>query len=660
MADDRNNTDVQNDDDSSFSFVPIADPLRERKGKLPRSFSVLVIEDDAADFEIVAHNLDKNDIVRLQTIRAKRLSEGLQRLAEERIHIVLLDLELPDSRGVDTIRELRKFAPDLPIVVLTGIDDQSIAYEAVREGAQDYLVKGQFDGDLLIRSMFYALARHRQSMKLAAALNRIQSSEQNLKNVIDSASDGIVVVDEHGTVVLSNPATEAMFGRTAENLRGTPFGLPLFLGEPVDVDVLRDDGSGVPVELRAVEVEWHGKKARLAILHDLTERKRAESQLRASEEQFRSVTETATEAVVLADSEGVIVYWNQGAQTMFGYSRAEVLAEPLTMLMPESYRQPHGTALERCVEKQEFPLTGKSIELEGVRKDGEVFPLELSYSTWVTANGRFFGGIMRDITERERSESQRIRLLEAERDLRLTEHEIRLVQRVQNSLFPAKPPELPGFDVAGGVYPAVKASGDYYDFIPMPGGVMGLAVGDVSGHGLGPAMLMAQTQATLRTLMQTFSNPAEILRRTNQLLPPNDTGRFVTLILGRLEPRTQTFDFASAGHPGYLLSSRGDVTTLESTGMVLGLEEDRTYGCSESISLEPGDVILLPTDGIQEAKGPGTVDNVFGIPQMLDVVRTHRDKPAAEIIHTLYHAARDFSCDMPQEDDMAMIVVKVL
>ncbi|MCZ6671398.1 MAG: PAS domain S-box protein [Verrucomicrobia bacterium] len=128
-------------------------------------------------------------------------------------------------------------------------------------------------------------------------------------------------------------------------------------------------------------------------------------QLGASEERFRSVTQSANDAIIAADSSGTIVSWNQGAQTIFGYSEEEVSSKPLIFLMPERYRDKHQEGMKRLKATGKPRVIGKTVELHGLRKDGSEFPLELSLSTWSTEEGSFYSGIIRDITERKQAEA---------------------------------------------------------------------------------------------------------------------------------------------------------------------------------------------------------------------------------------------------------------
>ncbi|MFQ5780579.1 MAG: PAS domain S-box protein [Nitrospiria bacterium] len=131
---------------------------------------------------------------------------------------------------------------------------------------------------------------------------------------------------------------------------------------------------------------------------------RLEKELRESEERFRAVAQSAADAIITADSDGKIVSWNRGAQTIFGYREEEVLGKPLSILMPERYRDDHQRGLARARETGESPLMCKTSLLHGLRKDGSEFPLEISLSTWKTGKGTFFSGIIRDITERTLAE----------------------------------------------------------------------------------------------------------------------------------------------------------------------------------------------------------------------------------------------------------------
>jgi len=253
---------------------------------------------------------------------------------------------------------------------------------------------------------------------------------------------------------------------------------------------------------------------------------------------------------------------------------------------------------------------------------------------------------------------QRARRRRARRAAQATREELRIAREIQQKLFPAAPC-VEGFDIGGASYPAALTGGDYFDFIPLPDGALGIVVGDVSGHGFGPALLMASTRAYLRGLAQTYVDPTEILTRANRVLADDTGGEpYVTLLFARLDPRTGSLVYASAGHPtGYVASAAGAVKErLESTAIPLGLYPDADFSSSGAVALEPGDSVLLLTDGILEARAPNGA--LFGEKRALDTLRVYRSDPARQLVDNLYHTVRAFTQNRPQHDDITAVSIK--
>jgi signal transduction histidine kinase len=242
-------------------------------------FNLLLIEGNPGDARLIWEMLAQVRGSRFNLECCNRLSAGLERLAEGRVDVLLLNLSLPDSQGLDTFLRAHAQAPEVPIMVLTGLDDEALAIKAVQDGAQDYLVKEQMDADLLGRAIRYAIERHRIRAELERQARALQSSEARLRNIIEKNADGIIIVNGNGIVSLVNPAAESIFGRKIEELLGQPFGFPVVGGETTELDIMRRDGERVVADMRVVEIEWEGENAYLASLHDVTERKRAEEAL---------------------------------------------------------------------------------------------------------------------------------------------------------------------------------------------------------------------------------------------------------------------------------------------------------------------------------------------------------------------------------------------
>ena len=253
---------------------------------------------------------------------------------------------------------------------------------------------------------------------------------------------------------------------------------------------------------------------------------------------------------------------------------------------------------------------------------------------------------------------ERNRRHRAEDAVRDTSEEFRAAQEIQRRLYPGQSPTLPGFDIAGALYPAKATAGDYFDYIPMLGDCLGVVVGDVSSHGMGPALLMSETRACLRTLAQVHTDVGEILTRANRLLAADaDDFHFVTLAMARLDPRDRSMVYASAGQRGYLLRSGIEAIVLDSTSLPLGVRADTVVPAASSIMLQPGDLITFFTDGVAEAESPGRVR--FGVARALQTIRSDRDKPAAEIIESLHQQVLGFCRSQPPSDDVTIVVVKV-
>lgn len=253
---------------------------------------------------------------------------------------------------------------------------------------------------------------------------------------------------------------------------------------------------------------------------------------------------------------------------------------------------------------------------------------------------------------------ERSRRRQAEEVLRSTTEEFRAAQEIQQRLFPSSPPALENFDIAGALYPARATAGDYYDYIPMLDGSLAVVVGDVSSHGMGPALLMSETRACLRTLAQTSVDVGDILTRTNRVLAADTSDfHFVTLLMARFDPLRRLMVYASAGQRGYLMHNSGEVTVLESTSLPLGVREETIVAAAPPRALKPGEIVAFFTDGVTEAESPGRVR--FGVGRTLAVIRSEQDKSARRIVEALHEELLGFTRHQPQRDDMTLVIVKV-
>lgn len=237
------------------------------------------------------------------------------------------------------------------------------------------------------------------------------------------------------------------------------------------------------------------------------------------------------------------------------------------------------------------------------------------------------------------------------------EDELAAAESIQRTLYPAADPIVDGFDIAGQVVPTEKGCGDYYDFIPLPDGRLVIAVGDVSGHGLGAALYMVQTRSYIRAHAALGLDVCELLERVNRLLCEDLVhGTFVTMFLAVLDPVRRELSWSSAGHPAFRLDSQGRTVQLPPTNMVLGVLSDIRFE-SRTLTLHSGDVIVLPTDGVYENQNSD--GELFGRDRMLAEIAARRTSSAGTLIDCLCEACCRFSGETPILDDMTCAVIKV-
>jgi phosphoserine phosphatase RsbU/P len=198
---------------------------------------------------------------------------------------------------------------------------------------------------------------------------------------------------------------------------------------------------------------------------------------------------------------------------------------------------------------------------------------------------------------------------------RATETKLRVARDVLQGLLPESTPQIAGFDIAAVSTPADIVGGDYFDYVPMSNGCLGIVVADVSGHEIGASVLLSQTRAYLRALAYRHSDIDEIMTQLNRFLVTDVRQRwFVELFLVRIDPTRDSFSYAGAGHEGYLLNASGEVTKLQSTTTPLGVVDQETVSCGPETELGPSDILLVFTDGLVEAVAAEASSSAQAVP----------------------------------------------
>ncbi|MGH7723903.1 MAG: SpoIIE family protein phosphatase [Candidatus Eiseniibacteriota bacterium] len=254
---------------------------------------------------------------------------------------------------------------------------------------------------------------------------------------------------------------------------------------------------------------------------------------------------------------------------------------------------------------------------------------------------------------------ERARLLDQALEARNLERELEIARGIQASFLPEKSPVFPGLDIAGLNISYREVGGDYYDFIPIVDNQIGLAIGDVSGKGVAAALLMAAFRASLLAEIRNHYAIRRILQKVNSLLyESTDPGKFVTAFYGVLDVKNKVFTFANAGHnPPLLLRASGEAEWLTEGGLALGVLSDAEYE-ERPVPVYVGDMLVLYTDGVTEASN--TSGDQYGTRRLEDLVRSLRDRPAAEIVATLRERVEEFSEDHHLNDDLTVVVARLV
>ena len=311
----------------------------------PDRISVLLVEDNPADARLLREVVSEVEGSHISLTHVETLAAALARLDTQPFDVVMLDLSLPDADGLQTLVRTHQRAPAVPIVVLTGLDDEQLAMLAVREGAQDYLVKGQVTGYILVRAMRYATERKR-------AVEALQRSEEYFRSIIENALDTIIVLDSGGRVRYGSPSFERTLGYPQGVLNETDIFALVHPEDRARVNEMLRTGTQHPGTTLSFEIRLSHRSGSWRVFEaigrsfepgsavngfvvnarDITERKRASEELRHANETLRAVIEASPLAIYTLDPDGAVVSWNAAAERMFGYSEKEVLGKTLPVI----------------------------------------------------------------------------------------------------------------------------------------------------------------------------------------------------------------------------------------------------------------------------------------------------------------------------------------
>ena len=325
--------------------------------------------------------------------------------------------------------------------------------------------------------------------------------------------------------------------------------------------------------------------------------------------------------------------WIYRTPAMTGQERSKLVELESQLLLPLAVKERLIGFLVLGQKKSEEPYSGSDLRLLRSLTVQTGLALE---------NSRLVAAIAQEAAQRER-----------------VNREIEIAREVQQRLFPQKTPQVDGLDCAGGCRPALSVGGDYYDFLELADGRLGIVIGDVSGKGIGAALLMASLQASVRgQALDGGKTLAAVIGHVNTLIYESSaSSRYATLFYAQIDVRTRKLEYVNAGHnPPLVLRGTGEVQRLETGGTVVGLLPRFPYQ-QGAVELAAGDTLLLFTDGISEAFN--AADEEYGEERLIAAMGKAGERSAAELIPYLIDEVDAFVAGAPQHDDMTLVIARI-
>ena len=240
------------------------------------------------------------------------------------------------------------------------------------------------------------------------------------------------------------------------------------------------------------------------------------------------------------------------------------------------------------------------------------------------------------------------------------ERDLDIARQIQRGLLPGAKPDVPGYDIAGWSRAADKTGGDYFDWQVLPDGRVLISLADVSGHGIGPALMAAVCRAYARATTQEKDLGGFMDRLNDLLMDDMPEGRFITFVGVLLDPKQHQVQMISAGHGPLFrcVHASGDLIESGADGVPLGLVPESEYGTPATFSLDPKDSVLLITDGLFEWRNAG--DESYGLERLRSAIRDASCAATDELIQKLYDESQSFAGDVAQDDDVTIVVIRRL
>ncbi|MDH3892775.1 MAG: PAS domain S-box protein [candidate division Zixibacteria bacterium] len=371
---------------------------------------VIIVDDNKYSAEMLEELLQAEGYT---VDKAANGDQALALISSCQPDLILLDARLPDIDAFALRAKLQKneLLRDVPVIFMSADDDAEMRLKGVELG-DDHFTKPFVPREVLTRV--------ERQVTVSQVRMALRESEAKFQSVMESAIDAIISADISGVIRSWNRAAAALFGYSAGEAIGRPLELIIprqyhqahqegikrvgsggathAIGKTVELSAIRKGGIEFPIELSLATWFLDEDRYYTGIIRDISERKQAE-------QKFRSVTESAIDAIISADQWGVVVSWNSAATAILGYSSEEAIGQPLEIIIPERHHEAHRTGMKRITDGGESRVIGSTVELHARTKAGNEIPIELSLATWTVHEDRYFTGIIRDISERKEAET---------------------------------------------------------------------------------------------------------------------------------------------------------------------------------------------------------------------------------------------------------------
>lgn len=392
-----------------------------KKIKKPK-LKLLIVEDNIDDALILKEMISEMNIKRysdtfFEAAYRECLSEGIQYIKSHSPDIVLLDLNMPDSSGLNTLQLFRQTVEgrEVPVIILTNLADKETGIEAVKMGAQEYLVKGDVTARTLGIAIRFAIERNRLKLQLEKETESLRQREEYVLEIITNTPDGVVIVDSNDMLLYMNPAAEDLFGRKCKISLEKPFAFPMITNEceSREIEIPIGEGEAVILEMRGVKIDWRGNDAWLLSLRDITRKKRMLESFSQEKERLDITLRSIADGVITTNQQGVIQLINWMAEQMTGWTQEDAVGKPLKKVLTIKNKAT-GDFLENpreeLIKRGEAFETNISDDWILISGEGTIIPIEFSCNP-VLKEGEVMGAVLviRDVTEKKELEQDLVR-----------------------------------------------------------------------------------------------------------------------------------------------------------------------------------------------------------------------------------------------------------